>query len=175
VRAGLGIEHYFGSSESPCVSGWRGRWFPTGDVPHRRDGYMQITDRSKDVIKSGGSWISRSSWRTSRWRTRRCTRRGDRLRTEVGRAAAAGRARSPARRRRARSARLLEGSIAKWQIPTTSAFVAEIPHTATGKIQKLKLREQFKDHRLPQRVVSRPRQPVGGLPLSLGNNHFQYC
>jgi fatty-acyl-CoA synthase len=42
-----------------------------------------------------------------------------------------------------------EGKIAKWQIPDDVAFVADIPHTATGKMQKLKLREQFKAHRLP--------------------------
>jgi 3-(methylthio)propionyl---CoA ligase len=42
-----------------------------------------------------------------------------------------------------------EGRIAKWQVPDDVVFVSEIPHTATGKIQKLKLRESFKDHRLP--------------------------
>ena len=42
-----------------------------------------------------------------------------------------------------------EGRIAKWQIPDDAVFVAEIPHTATGKTQKLKLREQFKDYKLP--------------------------
>ena len=42
-----------------------------------------------------------------------------------------------------------EGKIAKWQIPDDVAFVDEIPHTATGKMQKLKLREQFKGHKLP--------------------------
>ncbi|HLO96009.1 MAG TPA: long-chain fatty acid--CoA ligase, partial [Burkholderiaceae bacterium] len=42
-----------------------------------------------------------------------------------------------------------EGRIAKWQIPDDVVFVDEIPHTATGKIQKLKLRQQFAEHRLP--------------------------
>jgi fatty-acyl-CoA synthase len=42
-----------------------------------------------------------------------------------------------------------DGKIAKWQIPDDVAFVTEIPHTATGKIQKLKLRELFKEHKLP--------------------------
>ena len=42
-----------------------------------------------------------------------------------------------------------EGRIAKWQIPDDVVFTGEIPHTATGKMLKLKLREQFKDHRLP--------------------------
>jgi fatty-acyl-CoA synthase len=42
-----------------------------------------------------------------------------------------------------------EGKIAKWQIPDDVAFVADIPHTATGKVQKLKLREQFLNHVLP--------------------------
>ena len=42
-----------------------------------------------------------------------------------------------------------DGRIAKWQVPDDVAFVDELPHTATGKIQKLKLREQFKGYRLP--------------------------
>jgi acyl-CoA synthetase (AMP-forming)/AMP-acid ligase II len=45
-----------------------------------------------------------------------------------------------------------DGRIAKWQIPDDVVFVSEIPHTATGKIQKLKLRDQFKDHPLPTAV-----------------------
>ena len=45
--------------------------------------------------------------------------------------------------------KFMEGKIAKWWMPDDVIFVDEIPHTATGKIQKLKLREQFKEHRLP--------------------------
>jgi len=45
--------------------------------------------------------------------------------------------------------RFMQGKIAKWWIPDDVAFVEEIPHTATGKIQKLTLRQQFKDYRLP--------------------------
>ena len=74
----MGHPHYFQRDESPLVKVGRRRrdgWFPTGDVAAiDADAYMQITDRSKDVIKSGGEWISsRSTWRTSRWATRRCT------------------------------------------------------------------------------------------------------
>ena len=43
----------------------------------------------------------------------------------------------------------LNGKIAKWWMPDDVVFVDELPHTATGKISKLALREQFKDHRLP--------------------------
>ena len=45
--------------------------------------------------------------------------------------------------------RFFDGKIARWQIPDDVAIVAELPHTATGKLQKLKLREQFRDHVLP--------------------------
>jgi fatty-acyl-CoA synthase len=45
--------------------------------------------------------------------------------------------------------RVYEGKVAKWWIPDDVAFVTELPHTATGKLQKLKLREQFRDYRLP--------------------------
>jgi fatty-acyl-CoA synthase len=45
--------------------------------------------------------------------------------------------------------RFFDGKIAKWQIPDDVAIVAELPHTATGKLQKLRLREQFRNHVLP--------------------------
>ena len=55
--------------------GWRPGWFPTGDVATiDADGFMQITDRSKDVIKSGGEWISSIDLETSPWPTRPCTK-----------------------------------------------------------------------------------------------------
>ena len=128
-------------------------WFDTGDVAHiDADGYMQITDRAKDVIKSGGEWISTIDLenlavghpdvaeaavigvRHSRWDERP-------LLVVV---------RKPGRQP-AKEAILgfMEGKVAKWWMPDDVAFVDEIPHTATGKIQKTTLREQFRDYRLP--------------------------
>jgi len=128
-------------------------WFSTGDVATLDpDGYMQITDRTKDVVKSGGEWISSID-----------------LENEVlshpgvAEAAVIGIAHprwderpllivvpapgSPPSREDL--LRHLEGRIAKWWVPDDVVFVDELPHTATGKISKLTLREQFKDYRLP--------------------------
>jgi fatty-acyl-CoA synthase len=116
------------------------------------DGFMQITDRSKDVIKSGGEWISSIdleniamahpavmeaaviACRHPKWDERP-------LLVVV---------RKPgAQLSREEMLAFYDGRIAKWQIPDDVVFVDEIPHTATGKMQKLKLRELFKDHVLP--------------------------
>jgi 3-(methylthio)propionyl---CoA ligase len=128
-------------------------WFDTGDVAHiDPNGYMQITDRAKDVIKSGGEWISSIELENlavghpdvaeaavigvphSRWDERpllivvrkpgRAVTRDDLL-------------------------GFMNGKVAKWWMPDDVAFVDEIPHTATGKILKSTLRTQFKDYRLP--------------------------
>lgn len=128
-------------------------WFDTGDVAHiDPNGYMQITDRAKDVIKSGGEWISTIDIenmavghpdvaeaavigvRHSKWDERP-------LLIVV---------RKPGKEP-SKDALLnhLKGKIAKWWMPDDVAFVDEIPHTATGKILKTKLRDQFKDYRLP--------------------------
>jgi len=155
VRGPWVIDSYFGkSSESPLVSvdGEPG-WFPTGDVATiDGDGFMQITDRSKDVIKSGGEWISSIDLENIA------------MAHPAVHEAAAIAARHPkwderpllvvvkkpdAQVTREELLAFFDGRIAKWQIPDDVAFVSELPHTATGKIQKLKLREQFRDHRLP--------------------------
>ena len=128
-------------------------WFDTGDVATIDDeGYMTITDRSKDVIKSGGEWISSIEIEN----------------IAVGHPAIAEAAvigvRHPKWDERPllivvlkpgqRATRddilgYLGGKIAKWWMPDDVQFVAEIPHTATGKIQKTALREQFNTYRLP--------------------------
>ena len=153
VRGPWVIRSYFQRPESPLVQVEGREWFPTGDVAAiDADAYMQITDRSKDVIKSGGEWISSIDLENiamahpavheaaaiachhPKWDERP-------LLVVVKKPGA-----------ELTAAELLaffEGRIAKWQIPDDVAFVGEIPHTATGKIQKLKLRELFKDHRLP--------------------------
>jgi fatty-acyl-CoA synthase len=154
VRGGWVINGYFGRPQSPLISvdGEPG-WFPTGDVATiDADGFMQITDRSKDVIKSGGEWISSIELENiamahpevheaaviacahPKWDERPLLVVVPKPGLSPSREAVLG---------------FFEGRIAKWQIPDDVVFVDEIPHTATGKIQKLKLREALKDHRLP--------------------------
>ena len=154
VRGHWVIDHYFGHIDSPLVSvdGEPG-WFPTGDVATiDADGFMQITDRSKDVIKSGGEWISSIDLENiamahpavheaaviasahPKWDERPLLVVVKKPEGEV----------SPAE-----LLAFFEGRIAKWQIPDDVVFVTELPHTATGKLKKLQLREQFKDYKLP--------------------------
>ncbi|TWG63023.1 MULTISPECIES: 3-(methylthio)propionyl-CoA ligase [unclassified Aminobacter] len=128
-------------------------WFDTGDVAHiDENGYMQVTDRAKDVIKSGGEWIS--------------TIELENLAVghpDVAEAAVIG-VRHPKWDERPllvvvpkpgkqpdkqELLNFLEGKVAKWWLPDDVAFVDEIPHTATGKIQKTTLREQFRQYQLP--------------------------
>ena len=128
-------------------------WFDTGDVAHiDEQGYMQITDRSKDVIKSGGEWISSIELENIAGGH-----------PDVTEAAVIGIAHPkwderplliviPKKDKSPTKEDLLgfmEGKIAKWWMPDDVAFVEEIPHTATGKIQKITLREQFADYTLP--------------------------
>lgn len=153
VRGPWVISRYFQHAESPLVHVEGRDWFPTGDVATiDPDGFMQITDRSKDVIKSGGEWISSIdleniamahpavheaaaiACRHPKWDERPLLVVVKKPGAEVTAPELLG---------------FFEGRIAKWQIPDDIVFVSEIPHTATGKIQKLKLREQFKGHRLP--------------------------
>jgi acyl-CoA synthetase (AMP-forming)/AMP-acid ligase II len=129
-------------------------FFDTGDVATiDADGYMQITDRSKDVIKSGGEWISSIELENAavghpavaeaavigvahpKWQERPLLIVVKKARHELTRAELLG---------------FLEGKVAKWCVPDDVAFVDELPHTATGKLLKTKLREMFKDYRLPE-------------------------
>ncbi|EAS49174.1 medium-chain-fatty-acid--CoA ligase [Aurantimonas manganoxydans SI85-9A1] len=128
-------------------------WFDTGDVAHMdQHGYMQITDRAKDVIKSGGEWISTIDLENLAVGH-----------PDVAEAAVIGLAHPKWDERplmvivrkegrnvsREDILAYLDGKIAKWWMPDDVAFVDEIPHTATGKIQKMTLRDQFRDYRLP--------------------------
>ena len=150
VRGHWVINRYFGQTHDPLHDGW----FPTGDVATiDADGYMLITDRSKDVIKSGGEWISSIALENlavahpavyqaavisvahPQW--------GERpLLTVVLKPGATA--------TREELLTFYEGKIPRWQIPNDVVFLPELPHTATGKIQKLKLRAAFKDHTWPQ-------------------------
>ncbi len=128
-------------------------FFDTGDVATiDRYGYMQVTDRSKDVIKSGGEWISSIDLENlavghpkvaeaavigvhhPKWDERPLLVIVMKKDESLGKDDILG---------------YLRGKIANWWMPDDVVFVDEIPHTATGKIQKTILRERFKDYRLP--------------------------
>ena len=128
-------------------------WFDTGDVAHvDANGYMQITDRAKDVIKSGGEWISTIDLENLAVGH-----------PDVAEAAVIGIAhpkwderpllvivKKPGREvTKEQILAFMDGKIAKWWMPDDVSFVETIPHTATGKIQKTTLRDQFRDYRLP--------------------------
>jgi fatty-acyl-CoA synthase len=133
-------------------------FFDTGDVGTMdRHGYMQITDRSKDVIKSGGEWISSIDLENLAVGH-----------PKVAEAAVIG-VRHPKWDERpllvivlkeGQSATkdeilgFLKGKIANWWMPDDVVFVGSIPHTATGKILKTVLRDQFKNHVLPTAVAA---------------------
>jgi len=150
VRGPWIIANYFkGEGGDPLVNGW----FPTGDVSTiDADGYMQITDRSKDVIKSGGEWIGSIDLENVAM-----------AHPAVAMAACIG-ARHPkwderpllvvvkkpgAELTREELIKFYEGKIAKWWTPDDVVFVDAIPLGATGKMQKNKLREQFATYKLP--------------------------
>ncbi len=142
-------EYFRGEGDSHDAEGW----FATGDVSTiDSEGYMHVTDRSKDVIKSGGEWISSIELeniavghsevfeaavigvRHPKWderpllvvvRTEGSTLTSDALLT------------------------FYEGKAAKWWIPDDVVFVDELPHTATGKLLKMELRERLQGYRLP--------------------------
>ena len=128
-------------------------FFPTGDVATiDPDGYLQLVDRAKDVIKSGGEWISSIDLENAamghpavaeaaiigvphpKWQERPLLlvvrRPGQDLTRDAMRA-------------------FLAARVAKWWLPDDVVFVPELPHTATGKLLKTRLRDQFKDHVLP--------------------------
>jgi fatty-acyl-CoA synthase len=128
-------------------------WFDTGDVATiDPEGYMAITDRTKDVIKSGGEWISSIELEN--------TAMGH---PAVAQAAVIGVAHPKwterpllvvvrAEGKEVSKEELLafyEGKVATWWVPSDVAFVDELPHTATGKVKKIELRRQFADYQLP--------------------------
>jgi 3-(methylthio)propionyl---CoA ligase len=150
VRGHWVVDRYLaGVDESPLQNDW----FPTGDIASiDADGYMQITDRSKDVIKSGGEWIGSIDLeniamahpkvamaaciaaRHPKWDERPLlvvVKKPDAVLT------------------REELLAFYAGRIARWWTPDDVVFVDTIPLGATGKMLKAKLREQFRDHLLP--------------------------
>ena len=148
------VANYYKGEGNPLVKDKDGHdWFPTGDVATiDADGFMQITDRSKDVIKSGGEWISSIDIENIAV-----------AHPAVAMAACIGVAhpkwderpivavvkKPDAQVSREELLAFYEGKTAKWQIPDDVVFVDAIPIGATGKMLKTKLREQLKDYKLP--------------------------
>ncbi|MBW7923608.1 MAG: fatty-acid--CoA ligase [Burkholderiaceae bacterium] len=158
VRGPWVVKEYFrGEGGDPLHYDADGRgWFPTGDVATiDADGYMHITDRSKDVIKSGGEWISSIELENLAL-----------AHPAVANAAVIGVShpkwderpllvvvkKPDAQVTRDELIAYYEGKVAKWWTPDDVQFVEQIPLGATGKVLKTKLREQFADYRLPETV-----------------------
>jgi len=151
VRGPWIVESYFKGDGGTVLED--GNWFDTGDVAVIDEyGYMQITDRAKDVIKSGGEWISSIDLENE----------------AVGHPAVAEAAVIgiyhpkwderpllvvvPEEGQTVTHEEMLEflsDKVAKWWLPDDLAIATDLPHTATGKISKKDLRERFKDYTLP--------------------------
>jgi fatty-acyl-CoA synthase len=155
VRGPWIVSGYFEDAEATAAAVDQDGWFHTGDVVTiDPDGYMQITDRRKDVIKSGGEWISSIDLENAavghddvaeaaviavphpRWGERPllivaprpgCQPEPDGLIAFLAR------------------------QFPRWMLPDDVVIVSELPHTATGKLMKTGLREMFRDHKLPER------------------------
>ena len=147
VRGPTVVERYFKSNESALDNNG---WFDTGDVAKiHPEGAMEIVDRSKDVIKSGGEWISSIDLENAavghpsvaeacvigvlhkKWDERPLllvvkVEDQDLSKEEM--------------------LAFLEDKVAKWWLPDDVIFVTELPHTATGKLLKTDLRDQYKEH-----------------------------
>lgn len=147
VRGPWVLKRYF-KAPNDAVDG--DQWFDTGDVATlHADGTLQITDRSKDVIKSGGEWISSVELENAavgcpgiaeaaaigiyhpKWDERPLLAVVRKPGATVDEAAVLA---------------WLADKVAKWWLPDEVVFVESLPHTGTGKIQKAELRAQFKNH-----------------------------
>lgn len=153
VRGNAVISSYFNNAEASAAAFDQDGWFGTGDVATIDEaGFLNITDRAKDLIKSGGEWISSLDLESvamahpkvancaviavphSKWDERPLlvvmpTPDGEPDKQELK--------------------DLIAASFAKWQVPDDVAFVEALPLTATGKVSKRMLRSQFADFRMP--------------------------
>jgi fatty-acyl-CoA synthase len=151
VRGNWVISGYFKGEGAGAVD--KDGWLGTGDVGTiDPDGFVQLTDRLKDVIKSGGEWISSIDIENLAmshpdvfeaaviavehpvWQERPLLIVHPREGTKPTKAALL---------------KFLSEKLAKWQVPDDVVFVDRLPHTATGKLLKTKLREEFRNHKLP--------------------------
>ncbi len=150
VRGPWVVSAYYGNEPGSATNAEG--WFKTGDVALiDTDGFVQITDRTKDVIKSGGEWISSIDLEN--------VAVGH---PKVREAAVIGVAHSKWQERPllivvlkpneamtpAEMIDFMKDRVVRWWLPDDVVFVDELPHTATGKLLKTKLREQFRGHRL---------------------------
>jgi fatty-acyl-CoA synthase len=150
VRGPWILDQYFQDENGKCVGD--DNWFDTGDVSViHPDGVMQITDRAKDVIKSGGEWISSIELENAavgcpgvaeaaavgvyhpKWDERPLLLVVKKDGADIGDTDVVD---------------YLSDKVAKWWLPDEVKFVDELPHTATGKILKRALREEYKDYKL---------------------------
>lgn len=156
VRGPWVASGYYGMSQVPGTEGCpvdEDGWFETGDVATiDPNGFMQITDRTKDVIKSGGEWVSSIEIENAAV-----------SHPLIAEAAAIGRYHPKWTERPLLVAVLVEGtdiaaeeiiqflstSLHKWSLPDDVVFVKELPHTATGKLNKLALRKSLEDYQFP--------------------------
>jgi len=148
TRGAAVVKRYF-KQDMDCVDAEQ--WFDTGDMATiHEDGTIQITDRAKDVIKSGGEWISSIELENAavgcpgvleaaaigvhhpKWDERPLlliVREDD---SDVG---------------EVEIRAFLSNEVAKWWLPDAIEFVSELPHTASGKLSKKDLRDQYRDYR----------------------------
>jgi 3-(methylthio)propionyl---CoA ligase len=155
VRGPWIVSGYFEDAEASAAAIDEDGWFHTGDVVTiDPDGYMQIMDRSKDVIKSGGEWISSIDLENAaiahpdvaeaavvavphpRWAERPLLIVTPRQQCQPDRDDLIA---------------FLAQRFPAWMVPDDVVVLDELPHTATGKIMKIRLRELFCDHKLPER------------------------
>jgi 3-(methylthio)propionyl---CoA ligase len=155
VRGPWIVSGYFEDAEASAAAVDEEGWFRTGDVVTiDPDGYVQIMDRRKDVIKSGGEWISSIELENAaiahedvaeaaviavphpRWAERPLLIVTPQPNHRPDREALIG---------------FLAQKFPRWILPDDVVVVDELPHTATGKVMKTRLREMFSDHKLPDR------------------------
>jgi fatty-acyl-CoA synthase len=136
-------------------------FFDTGDVSTiDRHGYMQVTDRAKDVIKSGGEWISSidlENLAVSHPKVAEAAVIGVKHPKWDERPLLVIVLKQDQSATREEILHFMRGKVASWWMPDEVVFVADIPHTATGKIQKTVLRQRFKDFVLPAAVAAAAR------------------
>jgi fatty-acyl-CoA synthase len=155
VRGPWIVSGYYEDAEASAGAMDRDGWFRTGDVATiDPDGYMQIMDRRKDVIKSGGEWISSIDLENAaiahpdvaeaavvavphpRWAERPLL-----VVTPL----------PECRPQRDDLLAFLAERFPRWMLPDDVVVLDELPHTATGKVMKIRLREMFRNHQLPER------------------------